>query len=238
MRDVLFVPLAEGMELAIAADGSAAIGEKEKDLVNVPYDIVAYFAARVALMELLSVGAEPYAVVLQNFAADQAWESLCRGIRQTCEELQTDIPITGSSESNFSTIQSAIGVTAIGTIARSKKRIAVTPKGAKFAVIGEPLVGDEVLKRKERIVPLPLFLQLLKQPHIYEIVPIGSKGIYYELQQLLQANGLAFSSCSCALPLFVSAGPSTAILISYHSCAEEEVKKIAKDLFFPLQFEV
>jgi hypothetical protein len=237
MRDVLFVPFANGMELVVAADGSAAIGEKEKDLVNVPYDIVAYFTARVAFMELLSVGAEPYAVVLQNFVADQAWELLCRGIRQTCEELRIDIPITGSSESNFSTIQSAVGVTAIGTIERDKKRIAITPKGAKFAVIGEPLVGDEVLKRKERIIPLALFSQLLKQPHIYEIVPIGSKGIYYELQQLLQANGLAFSSCSCALPLFASSGPSTSILISYHPCVEGEVKKLAKDLFFPLQFD-
>ncbi|KYD09840.1 hypothetical protein [Saccharococcus caldoxylosilyticus] len=234
MRDVLFVPFYDGTELVVATDGSAAIGEKEKDIVHASYDVVAYFAARVAFMEVLSVGAKLHAVVLQNFVHDEAWETLCNGIRRTCQELHIDIPVIGSSETNFPTLQSAVGITVVGTVQTERKRVGITPKDAKFAVIGEPLVGDEVLKRNERVLSLSLFQALLRQTYIYEIVPIGSKGIYYELQQLLQANGLAFSSCSCKLPLFASAGPSTAILISYHPCVEEEVKKIAKSLFFPL----
>ncbi|KPD00898.1 hypothetical protein LR69_00980 [Geobacillus sp. BCO2] len=87
MRDVLFLPFADGMELAVAADGSAAVGDKPGDAVSVSVDIVAYFSARVALMELLSVGAEAKAVVLQNFIADDRWEALCRGVRRTCREL-------------------------------------------------------------------------------------------------------------------------------------------------------
>jgi hypothetical protein len=235
MRDVLFLPLYDDTELVVAADGSAAVGEKEMDAVRAPYDVVAYFAARVAFMEVLSVGAKPHAVVLQNFVNDEAWETLCNGIRQTCDELRMDVPIIGSSESNFPTLQSAVGITVVGTIQAERKRVGITPPDAKFAVIGEPLVGDEVLKRKERMLSLSLFRELLKQNGIYELVPIGSKGIYYELQQLLHANGLSASPCSCALPLFDSSGPATSLLISYHSHMEEEIKKIAKDLFFPLE---
>ncbi|EPR28971.1 putative membrane associated protein [Geobacillus sp. WSUCF1] len=136
MRDVLFLPLTDGRELAIAADGSAAVGEKPGDAVYAPAETVAYFAARVALMELLSVGAEASAVILQNFVADDRWEALCRGIERACHELSLRLPVTGSTESNFSTVQSALGVMAVGTVAAERKRIGVTPEGAKFAVIG------------------------------------------------------------------------------------------------------
>ncbi|AEV19845.1 hypothetical protein GTCCBUS3UF5_25420 [Geobacillus thermoleovorans CCB_US3_UF5] len=237
MRDVLFLPFADGMELAVAADGSAAVGDKPGDVVSVSVDVVAYFSARVALMELLSVGAEARVVVLQNFIADDRWEALCCGIRRTCRELGIDLPITGSTESNFPTVQSALGVTAIGTVANERKRIGITPEEAKFAVIGRPLVGSAVLSHPEWVAPLPLFAALLRTPYIYELIPIGSKGIYYEWTQLLAANGRQGRACACPLPLFSSGGPATSVLVSYDPDGEREIKKQAGSLFFPLHVE-
>ncbi|ADI26276.1 AIR synthase related protein [Geobacillus sp. C56-T3] len=234
MRDVLFLPFADGMELAVAADGSAAVGDKPGDVVSAPVDVVAYFAARVALMELVSVGAEAKAVVLQNFIADDRWEALCRGVRRTCRELGIDLPITGSTESNFPTVQSALGVTAIGTVANERKRIGITPEEAKFAVIGRPLVGAAVLARPEWVLPLSLFAELIVSPHVYELVPVGSKGVFYEWTELLAANRLRFRSCSCPLSLFSSGGPATAVLISYDPAGEWKLKQQAGPLFFPL----
>ncbi|WP_044736968.1 AIR synthase related protein [Geobacillus kaustophilus] len=237
MRDVLFLPFADGMELAIAADGSAAVGDKPADAVSAPVDVVAYFAVRVALMELLSIGAEAKAVVLQNFIADDRWEALCRGIRRACRELGIDLPITGSTESNFPTEQSALGVTAIGLVPAGRKRIGVTPDAAKFAVIGRPLVGPAVLAHSQWVAPLSLFVELLASPYIYELIPVGSKGIYYEWTQLLTANGRQWRSCACPLPLFASGGPATSVLVSYDPDGEREIKKQAGSLFFPLHVE-
>ncbi|ARA99310.1 MULTISPECIES: AIR synthase related protein [Geobacillus] len=234
MRDVLFLPLTDGVELAIAADGSAAVGEKQGDAVFVPAETTAYFAARVALMELVSVGAEAKAVVLQNFIADERWEALCRGIRQAGSELGLDLPITGSSESNFATVQSALGVTAIGTVAHGQKRIGITPETAKFAVIGRPLVGSAVLVHSDWIAPLSLVAELLASPYVYELIPIGSKGIYYEWTQLLVANGRQWCACACPLPLFASGGPATSLLISYDPAGEQVLRKQAGRLFFSL----
>jgi len=234
MRDVLFLPFDDGVELAIAADGSAAVGEKPGDAVFVPAETTAYFAARVALMELISVGAEAKAVVLQNFITDECWEALCRGVKRAGGELGLSFPITGSSESNFATVQSALGVTAIGTVASKQKRIGITPEAAKFAVIGRPLVGPTVLAHPDWIAPLSLVAELLASPYVYELIPIGSKGIYYEWTQLLAANGRRWRACVCPLPLFASGGPATSLLISYDPAGEQVLKKMAGRLFFPL----
>ncbi|QPA29883.1 AIR synthase related protein [Thermaerobacillus caldiproteolyticus] len=235
MRDVLFLPLYQDEELVIAADGSAAIGLKEADIVHVPYETVAYFAARVALMEVMCVGAAPLAVVLQNFVHNEVWEALCTGIRTALGELHLDLPIVGSTESNFPTLQSAVGMTVIGMVHKAQKRIGTTPSDAKFAVIGEPLVGDEVMERRDRVLPLSLFRQLLHRTDIYELVPVGSKGIFYELQGLLDDNSLQSSQCSCALPLHASSGPATSLIISFDPNGEEEIKQMARDYFFPIE---
>ncbi|MBB3906671.1 ATPase [Anoxybacteroides rupiense] len=235
MRDVLFLPLYENEALVIAADGSAAIGLKELDLVCASYETVSYFAARVALMEALCVGAEPLAAVLQNFNGDESWGALCAGVRQALLELSLSLPLVGSTESNFTTQQSAFGITVVGKVQNKQKRMGITPRHAKFAVIGEPLVGDEVLKKQDRLLPLPLFRQLLSRSEIFELVPIGSKGIWYELQQLLNDNGLTASSCYCPLPLHASAGPATSLLISFQPEMEEAIRKMTNRYFFPIE---
>ena len=237
MRDVLFLPLSDEEELVIAADGAAAVGLKEDDFVHAPYETVAYFTSRVALMEAMCVGAEPIAVVLQNFIGDKHWETLCLGIQQTFSELLISVPIVGSTESNFPTLQSAIGVTVIGKVKRAKKKRRITPKTAKFAVIGEPLVGDDVLKRHDRVVPLPLFKQLLQHPAVLELVPVGSKGIAYELRQLLDDNGIAALSYHCALPLDVSSGPATSLLVSFLPEEEHAIRTLAQNYFFPIELQ-
>jgi hypothetical protein len=236
MRDVLFLPLSETEELVIAADCSGGIGLKEADIVKVPYETVSYYGARVALMEVMSVGADPIAVVLQNFVHDKAWNHLVEGIHRALKELHLSIPITGSSESNFLLLQSAASVTVIGKVNKKDKRIGITPQGAKFAVLGEPLVGDDVMRRQDRVLPLEMFHKLLKLPGIYELVPIGSKGILHELELLLKINGFESKKVFCPLPMHVSSGPATSILISYQQDTEDMMKEIVEKYFFPINF--
>ena len=123
---------------------------------------------------------------------------------------------------------------AVGTVAAERKRIGVTPEGAKFAVIGRPLVGPAVLAHPQWIAPLSLFVELLASPSVYELVPIGSKGIYYEWMQLSAANGRQGRACACPLSLFASGGPATSFLISYDRAAEGALRKRAGHLFFSL----
>lgn len=58
MNDSLILPFTESQSLVVSCDNSGGIGLKEKDLVQVPYEVVGYFSFRVAVMECLSTLAE------------------------------------------------------------------------------------------------------------------------------------------------------------------------------------
>ncbi|HWO98884.1 MAG TPA: ATPase [Bacillus sp. (in: firmicutes)] len=235
MRDVLFLPLDEKEELVIAVDNVGAIGEKEYDDVSVSYDTVAYYSLRVAMMELLSVGATPLSVVISNFNGEGAWPHYKKGIERVCYELNMEcLAIVGSSETNFSLTQSAVGFTLIGKVKKGEKKIGRTPADACLAVIGTPLVGPEVLEQQEKILPLSIFQKLLKEQEIYELIPVGSKGIGHELHVLMQLNGFDFSRGNHDLPLEQSAGPATCVLISYNEAREPAIRDLCGDLFRPL----
>ena len=63
VRDLLLLELTPEMEMVIACDSDGGIGPKEKDLVQVPGEVLGHFAARVPLMEILASGAVPALVV-------------------------------------------------------------------------------------------------------------------------------------------------------------------------------
>jgi hypothetical protein len=234
MRDALFLPLNEEEELVITVDNVGAIGQKERDDVFASYEEVAYFSLRVAMMEMLSVGAVPFSAAIANFNGENAWLLYERGLKRVCGELGIkDVRLVGSSETNFSLLQSAVGFTLIGKVRAAEKRIGRTPKDAGIAVIGYPRVGPEVLEHPNDILPLPLFRKLLEEEGVYELIPVGSKGIRHELAVLGQVNGRQLSDGEHLLDLDKSAGPSTCILISYNKERESVLRDGCGRLFFP-----
>ncbi|MDQ0243511.1 hypothetical protein J2S09_001047 [Bacillus fengqiuensis] len=235
MRDMLFLPLDEKEDLVIVADNVGAIGEKKYDAISVSYKEVAYYSLRVAMMEMLSIGAHPLSVVVSDFNGESAWLLYEQGIESVCLELGLEpLTIVGSSETNFPLMQSAVGFTLIGKVKKEAKRMGRTPRHACIAVIGSPLVGQEVLEQSEKILPLSVFRKLLGEEGVYELIPVGSKGIGHELHVLMQLNGHDFSPGSTGLPLGKSAGPSTCMLISYKEEREPVIRDLCGELFQPL----
>lgn len=239
MRDVLFIPSTEERELVISTDCSGGIGEKPDDVVFASNRLVSYFTMRVAIMELLAVGAAPTAVVLANFSGDNSWQEYMTGIYQVYEELQiSPLPLVGSTETNMSLQQSAIGLTVLGEINQQQKRIKKTPANAMFAVIGDPLVGDKVITEKARVAPLSLFRKCLELAGIYEIIPVGSKGIYHELELLLKINAISNGEIAgSSLNLYASSGPATCFIISYDEAIEEKLQELTGQYFHKLKMQ-
>lgn len=227
MRDVQIVPWNKKEELVISVDNNGGIGQKEGDIVFASYDIVSYFSFRVAVMECIAAGGVPVSIVLQNFCGDPAWHQLVSGIHKGINELNlnSEIGITGSTESNFSLQQSAVSLTIIGKRKAGSRELSIS--NGKIAVIGSPLVGEEVILQGERVVPLAIFMQLAKN-YNYRIQPVGSKGILYELGQL---KGTLFKKeeVICSLDLLKSAGPATCFIVEYEK--EAELKRIAGSYF-------
>ncbi|MHC8514423.1 hypothetical protein [Sporosarcina sp. ITBMC105] len=101
--------------LIVTTDNSGGIGEKAEDVVNVPDEVTAYFATRVALLEQWAANAEPLAVLLHNFSGPASWKAYVNGVTQLFTDANCPVPtISGSTETNMELLQSAMAVTIIG----------------------------------------------------------------------------------------------------------------------------
>ncbi|MED1439284.1 hypothetical protein P4U23_11995 [Aeribacillus composti] len=236
MRDVIMIPISNDEDLVIAADNSGGVGQKLFDYVKVDYETVAYYGLRVVLSECLTVGAKPLAIVMQNLIGEEEWSHLQKGCQTLFSELKCEpIPITGSTESNFKMVQSAFAIMVIGKVRRADIKVRKTPSHAKFACIGKPLCGGEVIEKKHEIGPLPIIKKLLELPYVFEIVPIGSKGIQYEWKKLCEENKLDYCQItSTEIDITKSAGPATCFLISFDPSRMEDIAKMAGGHFFLL----
>ncbi|MBV7504648.1 ATP-binding protein [Bacillus sp. sid0103] len=235
MRDIVTIPFNGGESLIIACDNSGAIGMKEQDLVQVSYETVAYYAFRVAVMECMAAGGVPISVVLHNFCGNEPWDELVRGIEKGLFELRlSDVRITGSSESNFSLVQSAVGLVVLGKKPTAKTTDITYSNQWSFAVIGLPLVGNEVIELQDQVAPLSIFQEVSKVQDVI-LWPVGSKGILYELNQLFSNEDLTQEMIVTNVDMLKSAGPSTCFIAVIHPDQEETLRKMTGSLFHSLQ---
>ncbi|MGE7761961.1 ATP-binding protein [Peribacillus sp. NPDC097895] len=228
MSDSLILPFSEAESLIVSSDNSGGIGLKEKDLVQVPYEVVGYYSFRVAVMECMGVGGRPISVVLHNFCGDEAWKALSRGIMKGLNELGMVLPITGSTESNMPLLQSALGLMVIGK--RRNERVIKQYPIRKIALIGRPLVGDEVMEQQEWVAPLFLFKTLCEMEDV-QVLPVGSKGIVYEWEQLDPSGEGVPIHISSKVDIKKSSGPSTCFLIAYPEYLEAKIRHQSGLLF-------
>lgn len=231
MRDSITIPFHGENSLIIASDNSGAIGMKEHDQVHVPYETVAYFSFRVAVMECIAAGGVPISVVLHNFCGNEPWGELVNGVQNGLNELGLqDVSITGSTESNFSLLQSAVGLIVIGKKTNRNSTEKSYEKQLKFAVIGMPLVGGEVIEHDDQIAPLYLFQKISRLPDTM-VWPVGSKGILYEMNQIFPNKKFSMDTIITDLDSLKSSGPATCFITVYNANQEELLKKIAGDYF-------
>lgn len=236
MRDVQLLKMGKET-FVVASDNSGAIGLKKLDAVQVPYDIVGYYTFRVAAMECYCAGAIPEAVILQNFCGEEAWEGLVKGITRGLLELDVpEIPINGSTESNFELVQSAVGLSVLG------KRTSCAPLNAspfledtRVAVIGLPLVGNEVIEQEKEVAPLELVKELSKLDDAV-LLPVGSKGILYKLNRLFSNRHFLKNEVTSVMNLEKTSGPSTCFLIAFPARKGPMVKELSGEYYHELTF--
>lgn len=233
MRDGSVIPFSDHF-LVITSDNSGGIGSKEQDVVHVSYDTVSYYAFRVAVMECLSMGALPISVIITNFCGDREWTDLVRGVERGLRELGLqNIDITGSSETNIPLVQSAVGVVVIGKMRTKPLPALQLSDELRFAVIGKPLVGEDVIDYKKDIAPLPLFQWICEQAQVVGVMPVGSKGILYEVNQFVSSN-FQENGVQVELDVHKSAGPSTCFIVAYEKNIHETLRSRAGTHFYPM----
>ncbi|UOQ95400.1 ATPase [Halobacillus shinanisalinarum] len=227
MGQPLFISIEGGRELVIATDNAGGIGLKADDMVHVSYKKVVESLFRVSLMDCLAVGATPFAVTISNFVGDEVWGELEQTVRNLGNSLGYSLDITGSTESNMEMSQSAISLSILGWVGSTEKRIGISPEICRVALIGEPLVGKDVLSHPEKIAPLELFAAITKQNWVFETLPVGSKGIQHSVEVLEKRNGWGKRDLEIPFDEKASGGPSTSFMITYDQKWKGELLNLA-----------
>lgn len=216
-RDLTLIDINDSQRLVISCDSAGGIGDKQGDVVKTSQEILGYFTTNVALMEVLSYGAKPITVV-NNLCVemDPSGIEIIKGIKRALKPLNIDCDniITGSTEENIPVISTGLGITIIGLVDKKDVRVKSSKEKDLVVAIGTPKVGDMVIQDKEKtIMNVERLLKLLKMDYIKEILPVGSKGIEYELGELAETNELNYELFNeIDLDINKSAGPGTCVI--------------------------
>jgi len=215
-RDLTIKPISDKTALVIACDVSAGIGEKPDDLVHVTADVTAAFALRVPLMELLCFGATPISVVdTVGNEMTPTGENMIAGLKQELKRAGlSDISLNGSTEDNMPTRTTSIGVTVIGIATRRVDDL-FQKQPMVIYQLGRPLVGDAVKQHFSDLFSYNLINELRSDSAVIDMLPVGSKGIAFEINQLAKTHQLKVVDGSVmeTEEMVKSAGPATVALI-------------------------
>lgn len=219
-RDIEVVSLKNGLSMVMACDSAGAVGNKPQDVVNASPYLVGRMTARVALLELLSVGAVPemLSATISNEPEPTGTE-LMLGVEDELEQLglqQVLEHIAISTEKNFETVQTGAGITVVGTCETAKLRVAASKAGDLVYVLGLPKVGGELQSAQdEQIVNGKHINALCELPSVHDILPIGSKGVLNEVELLCKNTNCCFvPNGQAEIDLLKSAGPSTCLVVT------------------------
>ena len=214
VRDLLIVD--GSPPLVIACDSVGGIGPRPADLVRVPADVVAHFAARVPLLEVLCSGARPVALI-NTLCHDMAEATV---FIDTFRAVASEVGIrpeavTGSTEENVPSPATGVGVTVIGTLKGDLLTGGGRP-GDVVICVGWPRSAphDEVFIGHPDIVPLSTVQALVTTGAVHDALPVGSRGIGYEAGQLAGSAGCALAWLAHPLPLDASGGPASCVLLA------------------------
>lgn len=226
IRDLLIID----ETLVLATDSIGGIGPKPADTVTVDATTVGHFALRVPLLEVLCAGAEPILVV----------NDLCVELEPTGQEIIAEIhrlaatvgipeaAVTGSTEENVPTVATGIGVTVLG---RRSDEATTRPGGSLPGDVvlcaGLPLSAprDRVYPGHPGQVSVAAVVAAIASGLVHDALPVGSRGLNWEVPQLAESAGLRVTWRASALSRGDSGGPSSCVLFSI---AKESISAVTE----------
>jgi hypothetical protein len=217
-RDISVFEINSKSVLVVGCDSAGGIGPKPLDTVKVSGYTLGRFTARVALMEVLSVGANPFCLTnALGVEPDPTGLEIVKGIQSEVSKLCLPLDVIGSMEKTVVVQQTGIGVTVVGLAPKNKLRIGLSVPGDLIVAVGFPKVKDEVLPAEERgeIADLQDLLTLISCEFVHDMIPVGSLGIKHEIDVLCRdANLAAKLDKNSEFNIKASAGPATVILVT------------------------
>lgn len=230
-RDLLLLRISRDRLLAVSCDAAGGIGAKLHDKVRAHPQILGKMTARVALMELLAIGANPIALaVTLSVEPNPTGNQVIKGMLDEVRYARLrNVQILSSSEKNVTVSQTGVGVTAIGFVSNSNLKTGRCRPGDEVVAVGEPHVGQEVLRAEasRKIADTLDIIKVREKSFVHEIIPIGSRGILKEGRIMATDSNLSIRLFgSQRLDLKKSAGPATVLLCALREGSFRKVEAL------------
>jgi len=218
-RDVLILRTGSDEVLVVACDSAGGIGPKALDKVPASGKLVGKLTARVALMEILAVGASPICIATTLSVEPHPIGGLIiEGIEEELKGVGlSSIHRVFSSEKNIPVEQTGLGVTVLGVSRRGMLRVGCSRPGDFVVAVGMPCFGSEVVRNSklQRIAETKDVLRLAEKGYVHEMIPAGSGGLLAEAEILARDSKLRLRlSQQREVDVLRSAGPATALVCS------------------------
>ena len=82
----------------------------------------------------------------------------------------------------------SVGITVVAETKAGKENFQMQ-QACSLMQLGQPYVGEQVVKNRETIFSYPLVKALRSEPGVIDMLPVGSKGIRYEAELMAKDPG-------------------------------------------------
>lgn len=237
VRDLTLIRVSDKHYMVIAVDSDGGIGPQKGDVVQIPAYVSGRFAIRVPLLEILASGATPVcAFDMLTMPMNEIGKDILRGVKDelSAAGLGEDFPVSGSTEDNVPTDMTGIGTTIVGMVHEDDLRPGSSIPGDVVVCVGKPKSGpdDKITLDDPEILSQEEMEKLRNIEGVHDILPVGSHGVEFEVDQISKTAGLKVEFCdNLGINIKKSAGPSTCVLVS---CSENTFQNLTNDLSTPV----
>ena len=230
-RDVLLLNVSRDRLLAVSCDAAGGIGSKLHDNVRANPRLLGKMTARVALMELLAIGANPIALTgTLSVEPEPTGNQVIKGMLAEMRYARLrNLQVLCSSEKNVKVSQTGIGVTAIGFVSTFNLKTGRCIPGDEVVAVGEPHVGQEVLRGEQsrKIADTLDIVKVRDKSFVHELIPVGSRGILEEARTMAKDSNLSIRLLGPQrVDLKKSAGPATVLLFALREGSFRKVEAL------------
>ena len=212
-RDVIIHPISDHLTYITGCDSCGAIGMKDADVLQVPEEVVGMVTARVALLEVLTLGAQVVGVTVPiSCEPEPTGNKILSGVHACLRTFNLEVPVLTSMEKNMKTTMTALGVVVNGIC----KNLKMSPfeAGDEIYVVGRPAVGQEVMDYAHELLNVQAVEKLLASESVKEILPVGSQGIEGELSKMFSQRSCGFAlEKDLKVDVKKSCGPSSVAIV-------------------------
>lgn len=233
-RDVSYLRVGSGDEVVVVAcDSDGGLGPKPSDTVLVDPGALGRFATRVPLLEVVAAGAVAVLVVdTLSVERDPTGEAIIAGVlAEAADAGLASSAVTGSTEENVPTVATAMGVTVVARARLDELRAGSADPPFVVLLVGRPMSAPAQRFGPDHyeVLTVPALVAALGVEGVFEALPIGSHGVWYEFEQLAaSADGVADPSGDWPVQPDQSGGPSTAALLAVSEARADEIADLVR----------